>query len=497
MQKKDDKRTKNDKLVKHKTIASIVTPLGEGGIGKVMVSGPNAFTIVNKIFTGKGIADLQNAVNQKLYYGYIHDKGQRLDEVILHIIKKEGSFTGEDIVEINCHGGIRVVMRIYECLQSSGAEGVPWDALLQQSFENNKMDFVQKEALQAIVQANTKLGVKVLLDQHAGALSSALRQGLEIIEGIERAFLKESWYHGAIIHTDQYRGEEKSLIPNLAREGREALLNEKMLSSLENHIRCLLETASLGMALTTPQVLVILGKPNVGKSTIINAILGEERMLVHHEPGTTRDYVSELISVHGVPFEIMDTAGIRDTEDILESMGIEMALEQLQRADKVMAVFDNSRPFDQEDAEILSALSSWSKKKNADDLHQNVNTYKIIPVVNKCDLAARLDRKKIESAVTQPLYSLSARNRDRLEDLKERLVGELDTTYKPMRPIVFTRRQYCLLAKADVVVKQAKNYLNTGDKTCMISGLIDELKKIFTACLEGHGTINIRVETTR
>lgn len=487
MQNKNDKRTKKDKLVKHKAIASIVTPLGEGGIGKIIVSGSNAFTIVNKIFEGKGIADLQNAANQKLYYGYINDKGQRLDEVILHIIKKEGSCTGEDIVEINCHGGIRVVMRIYECLQSSGAEGFPWDALLQRSFENNKMDFVQKEALQAIVQANTKLGVKVLLDQHAGALSSALRQGLEIIEGIERAFLKESWYHGAIIHTDQYKGEEKSLILNLAREGREVLLDEqKILSSLENHIRCLLKTASLGMALTTPQVLVILGKPNVGKSTIINAILGEERMLVHHEPGTTRDYVSELISVHGVPFEIVDTAGIRDTEDILESMGIEMALEQLQHADKVMVVFDNSRSFDQEDAEILSALSSWSTKKNSDDLHQNVNTYKIVPVVNKCDLTARLDRKKIESEVTQPLCSLSAKNRDKLEDLKERLVGELDTTYKPMRPIVFTRRQYCLLAKADVVVKQVKSYLNTGDKTCMISGLIDELKKIFIACLEGH-----------
>ncbi|TLD39817.1 MAG: GTPase and tRNA-U34 5-formylation enzyme TrmE [Candidatus Jettenia ecosi] len=487
MQNKHDKRTKKDKLVKHKTIASIVTPLGEGGIGKIMVSGPNAFTIVNKIFAGKGIADLQNAVNQKLYYGYIHDKGQRLDEVILHIIRKEDSFTGEDIVEINCHGGIRVVMRIYECLQSSGAKGVPWEALLQQSFENNKMDFVQKEAFQTIVQAHTKLGVKVLLDQHAGALSSALRQGLEIIEGIERAFHKESWYHGAVIHTDQHEGEEKSLILNLAREGREALLDEQeILSSLENHIRCLLETASLGTALTTPQVLVILGKPNVGKSTLINAILGEERMLVHHEPGTTRDYVSELISVYGVPFEIVDTAGIRDTEDTLESMGIEMALEQLQRADKVMAVFDNSKPFDQEDAEILSALSSWSMKKSSDDLHQNVNTYKIVPVINKCDLTVRLDRKKIESAVTQPLCSISARNREGLEDVKERLVGELGTTYKPMRPIVFTRRQYCLLVKADVVVKQVKSYLSTGDKTCMISGLIDELKKIFTACLEGH-----------
>lgn len=468
------KEQKKDRPAKQKTLTSIVTPLYEGGIGKIMVSGPNAFRIVNKIFKGKGIADLQNAISQKLYYGYIYDKGQRLDEVILRIIRQEDSFTGEDIVEINCHGGIRVVMRICECLQSSGAERGSWDSLLLQSFQNDRMDSVQKEALQEVIQAHTKLGVKVLLDQYAGALSSALRQGLEIIEGIEQSFHKGPWYHGTILHTSQHKDEE-------------AFLDEqKILSSLENHIKCLLKTASLGMALTTPQVLVILGKPNVGKSTIINTILGEDRMLVHHKPGTTRDYISELISVHGIPFEIVDTAGIRNTGDIIESMGIEMAREQLQRADKVMVVFDNSRPFDQEDTEVLNAVNSWSMKKNSDALQQNVNRYKIVPVVNKCDLTAMLDRKKIESAITLPLCYISAQNRDRLEDVKERLVEELDTTYKPMRPIVFNRRQYHLLAKADVVVKHMKNYLNAENKTCRISGLVHELKKIFTTCLEGH-----------
>src|SRR3989337_1287588 len=173
---------------KHKTIVSIVTPLGEGGIGKIIVSGHDALSIVNKVFQGKGIADLNQAASHKLYYGHVYDKGERIDEIILNVMRQEDSFTGEDVVEINCHGGIRVVMRIYELLQSSGAEGVEWDSLLQQSFENDKMDFVQKEALQELVQVRTKLGVKVLLDQYAGALSGALKQGLEIIEGIRESF---------------------------------------------------------------------------------------------------------------------------------------------------------------------------------------------------------------------------------------------------------------------------------------------------------------------
>src|SRR3990167_3668308 len=173
---------------KQKTIVSIVTPLGEGGIGKIIVSGADALSIGNKVFQGKGISDLREATNHKLYYGHIHDKGERIDEIILNVVRQKDSFTGEDVVEINCHGGIRVVMRIYELLQSLGVAGVEWESLLSQSFENSKMDFVQKEALQALVQVRTKLGVKVLLDQYAGALSKALKEGLEIIEGIRESF---------------------------------------------------------------------------------------------------------------------------------------------------------------------------------------------------------------------------------------------------------------------------------------------------------------------
>lgn len=445
---------------KQKTIVSIVTPLGEGGIGKIIVSGLGAMSIANKVFQGKGIADLNQATSQKLYYGHIYDKGERIDEVILNVVRQKDSFTGEDVVEINCHGGIRVVMRIYELLQSSGAEGVDWDSLLQQPFENDKIDFIQKEASQELIQARTKLAVKVLLDQYAGALSGALKQGLEIIEGIRQSF-------------------------SSGREGDGENNRDESVSSLANLIESLMKTAPFGMALTTPQVLVILGKPNVGKSTLINAVLGEERMLVHHEPGTTRDYVSEFISVDGIPFELVDTAGVRETSDRLEVMSIEMTQEQLRRANKVITVFDNSRNFDQEDAGILNAVNSWQTTKSSGDLQKKASAHAVIPVVNKCDLPAKLDKQRIETAFQQPACSISALNKEGFEDLNRRLVQEFDTAYKSMRPIVFNKRQYHLLAKAETLVKQEKDCLaanNVSDKTFEV---LDELRNIFKACLAG------------
>ena len=233
---------------------------------------------------------------------------------------------------------------------------------------------------------------------------------------------------------------------------------------------------------------MILGKPNVGKSTLINAVLGEERMLVHHEPGTTRDYVSEFISVDGIPFELVDTAGMRRTSNILETMSIEMTQEQLQRADKVFAVFDNSRKFDQEDEGILSALNSWLKTKNSGDLQKRANTHAIIPVVNKCDLPAKLDKQRIEANFQQPVCCISALNKAGFEDLNRRLVQEFDTAYKPMNAVVFNKRQYFLLAKADMLIKQEKDCLaakNVFERTLQV---LDELRNIFRACLEGSSS---------
>ncbi|HHT9130762.1 MAG TPA: GTPase, partial [Candidatus Brocadiaceae bacterium] len=240
-----------------------------------------------------------------------------------------------------------------------------------------------------------------------------------------------------------------------------------------------------GTALTSPQVLVIMGKPNVGKSTLINAILGEERMLVHHEPGTTRDYVSAFISVDGIPFELVDTAGMRNTSDMLESMSIEMTQEQLRRADKVIVVFDNSRPFDHEDEGILRTLNSWLGQKNSKRVSKKTSPNVVIPVVNKCDLPVKLDIKRLEPFIGQTACYISALSKDVFENLNKKLVQNFDIVYEPMRPVLFNKRQFLLLAKADVLVKREANCLTTENMSDKTFQVIDELKNIFMACLMG------------
>ncbi len=451
--------------MERKTVASIVTPLGEGGIGKVVVSGPDALSLVSKVFKGKKAVGLCKAEGGRLHYGYIYENGQRIDEVILHTQGKQDSFTGEDVVEINCHGGIRVVMRTYQCLGSLGAEGVPWDALLLQSQENGRLDCIQKEAFREIVGARTKLGVKVLLDQYAGALSGALQTGLDITEGMRRSC----------------RSAAPSQKTSSGVSFKDA--DDAAVTALTDGIDQLLATASYGLALTTPQTLVILGKPNVGKSTILNAILDEDRALVHHEPGTTRDYISECISVSGIPFEIVDTAGVRDAGDVIESMSIAITFEQLCRARKVLAVFDNARPFDREDEGILKALDLWITRENADGLQPGARV--AIPVINKCDLPQKLDTVKITSSFQQPVCVISALNRAGFDEVNSRLVREFDTAYHPGRPVVFTGRQRQLLQDARLLVKREKECPSGNNNHDRMLRVMEELQGIFKECLQG------------
>ena len=393
--------------MKNETIVSITTPIGEGGIGVIQVSGPDSLEIVNTVFRGKKLKDLRNAESKRLYYGDIHLNGSTVDEVIVNVLRKEDSFTGEDLVEVNCHGGIRAVRKTLECVVSSEAKEVHWKELGGYSLKNNKIDLIQEEALLEIPKAKTRLVVKVLLDQYDGALSSFITKMIKEIE-----------------KSDNYR---------------------EQLHLTNDQLKAILKTAVFGCAITSPQKLIITGKPNAGKSTLINALLKEERSITHKEPGTTRDAVDELISLDGMPFTIIDTAGIRETDHEVERLGVLESKKQLRQADKIIIVFDNSKPAEKEDKELIEFIAKL-------DLHKADNSTKIsiFPVLNKADLPRKLNLSTLIGETFKPTCQISALNGEGLSTLEENLASEFKeyTKYTPERPIIFTKRQQKYLSKA-------------------------------------------------
>ena len=417
--------------MKKETIASITTPIGEGGIGVIQVSGPDSLEIVNTVFKGKKAKDLRNAESKRLYYGDICSNSSTVDEVIVNVLREQDSFTGEDLVEVNCHGGILAVKKTLECVVSAGAKEVHWKELAGRSISNKKIDRIQEEALLEIPLAKTKLGVKVLLDQYNGALSSFIQKTVKQVEECDN--------------------------------------NKDLLCDINNRLREIATTAAFGCAITSPQKLIITGKPNAGKSTLINALLKEDRLITHEEPGTTRDAVDEMISIDNIPLTIIDTAGIRETDHEVEKLGVLESKKQLRDADKIIIVFDSSKPAEKEDREIVKFIEELGLQKT----DKNVS---IFPVLNKADLPGKLDLKTVVGKTFEPMCQVSALNGDGLSTLEENLVSEFKefTKYTPERPIVFTRRQQEHISKALHISKQC---IQLADETKNYSVLLNDLKQ--------------------
>jgi tRNA modification GTPase len=390
-----------------RTITAITTPIGEGGISVIHVSGTSSIEIANKIFRGKRVKDLSQAEDGRLYYGNIMEDEVPVDEAIISVSKKDGSFTGQDLVEINCHGGILATRKALNCIKAAGAVEVGWQELAAESApggQNNKIDPIQREALLEIPKARTTLAVKVFLDQYKGALSAELfKCG---IRSEECGMPKGEHLNSAI------RNSQSALIK-------------------------LLKTADFGIALSVPLKVTIAGSPNAGKSTLINAMLGRERAIVHHEPGTTRDAVTDIISVEGIPLELTDTAGIRNANDVIEDLAIEETVRRLSVTDIAVIVFDNSRPLNEDEVGVINALETLKGKSHVE----------IIPVVNKIDLPSALDITELQSHFSRPVCPMSALNGNGISELSSQLITRFAdyVKYVPGRPIVFTERQKRLI----------------------------------------------------
>lgn len=434
------------------TVAAIITPLGEGGIGVIQVSGPSAVEIVNGVFRSKNGKNIALSDNHRLFYGTIHDAGGILiDEVIVNVWHSAADRVNDNhVVEINCHGGIYLVRKILELLFASGAVSADCTDT-EHRFVGaatgiaSPLELVRMEALCELPTARTKLAAKVLLDQYHGALSSSVAGIVDRIEAL-----------GATILNRKRCLETNRVETNIGKE----------IPCILTEITRLLDTFRLGMALTRPARIVIAGKPNVGKSTLTNSILGDERVVVHHLPGTTRDPISELISINGIPFDLVDTAGIRQADDEVEEKGVAMANDLILTAQKIILVFDGSAPLESDDLNLINSIcanlenSSLACRNNGGNGEAacHIERQRVIPVINKSDLPAILDRdilrqrlipldKNANGTVITEISAISGKGRDELEDRIAAWLGDY-INYQPGAPVVFNDRQFGLVSAA-------------------------------------------------
>lgn len=374
------------------TIAAISTSLGEGGIGIVRISGDQALKIISRIFKPKYKKDITKAAGFTMHLGQIYgDREKLIDEVLVSLMRKPKSFTGEDVVEINCHGGLIPLKLTLEAVLKAGARLAEPGEFSKKAFLNGRIDLSQAEAIIDVIRAKNETGLSSAVNQLNGKLSeiiSKIRQEiLGLLAGVEAAidFPEE----------DLDDITQKEIITTV--------------KSLSEEIDILISTFEQGKFIREGINTAIIGRTNVGKSSLLNALLKENRAIVTDIPGTTRDTIEEYVNIGGFSLKIIDTAGIRETQDFVEKMGVERSKEIIKKADLVLLVLDISDGMTKEDQEILSYL----KNKRA------------IVLVNKIDLEINAkDKDEIERWIQEiPIAYISAKNEIGIDKLEELIVS--------------------------------------------------------------------------
>jgi len=372
------------------TIAAISTSIGEAGIGIVRMSGKDSIAIGNKVFRGKRVENLSEVENRKLTYGHIVDPetGMIIDEVLIAYMKEPYTYTRENMVEIYCHGGVVAVKRILELLLNNGARLAEPGEFTKRAFLNGRLDLAQSEAVIDVIRAKTDKSLQVSLNQLDGSLSKKIKDIMGILlEMLAHINAAIDFSEDDLEDVDYEDLERKAL-------------------QVKDQISKLLNTADRGKILRDGLNTVILGKPNVGKSSLLNAILRENRAIVTNIPGTTRDVIEEYVNIDGIPLKIVDTAGIRETENVVERIGVDKAREMVNKADLIIAVFDISNDLTDEDYEIIDIV----KDKKA------------IVLLNKIDLPNQFTVDFIKGLLPdKKIVTSSIRNNIGLDLLEEEI----------------------------------------------------------------------------
>lgn len=377
--------------MKTDTIAAIATAMSNSGIGIVRISGDEALEVADRIFRPKkGSRKVSDMETHTIHYGYVTDGDEVIDEVMLLIMKAPRSYTCEDTIEIDCHGGVLVMKKILETVLKYGARPAEPGEFTKRAFLNGRIDLSQAESVIDVINAQNELALKSSVSQLQGAV-------LEKIKAIRAVVLHEL----AFIESALDDPEHVSL------EGYPEQLHEIM-SDAHSKVKKLLDSSDNGKMLKEGINTAIVGKPNAGKSSLLNILVGEERAIVTEIAGTTRDILQEQIQIGGIGLNVIDTAGIRDTEDIVEKIGVNKSREYIEKADLIIYVVDSSTELDENDQEIIEAIQNK----------------KAIVLLNKSDLDAKTDASVLQTQLSKPILSISAKNNTGIHEL-ETLIEEM------------------------------------------------------------------------
>ncbi len=370
------------------TIAAISTAIGEAGIAIVRMSGDDSVNIIDEIFVSASGKKMAEAENRKFLYGHIADGDKLIDEVLVVKMKGPHSYTAEDIVEIHCHGGVVSVKRILNLILSKGARLAEKGEFTKRGFLNGRIDLTQAEAVIDMIKAKTDISFDMGLNQLSGALSEVLNKLKDELVSMQALIVANIDFPDEDIEDAAYHDlMERS---------------DKILEKMDN----LLDNSKNSRLLRDGINTVILGKPNVGKSSLLNGLLKYDRAIVTDIAGTTRDIIEDYINLDGILLKITDTAGIRETDDEVEKIGVNIAREKLKEADLVIAIFDISRDFDKDDEEILNLIKD---KKH-------------ITILNKDDLDQKISDEEIEKYFKDDYLRLSVMENESVKKIENLII---------------------------------------------------------------------------
>ncbi|HDK3432023.1 TPA: tRNA uridine-5-carboxymethylaminomethyl(34) synthesis GTPase MnmE [Staphylococcus aureus] len=414
------------------TITSISTPMGEGAIGIVRLSGPQAVEIADKLYKGKHL--LNDVPSHTINYGHIIDPESKevVEEVMVSVLRAPKTFTREDIIEINCHGGILTINRVLELTMTYGARMAEPGEFTKRAFLNGRIDLSQAEAVMDFIRSKTDRASKVAMNQIEGRLSDLIKKQrqsiLEILAQVE-----------VNIDYPEYDDVEDATTEFLLEQSKE----------IKQEINSLLDTGAQGKIMREGLSTVIVGKPNVGKSSMLNNLIQDNKAIVTEVAGTTRDVLEEYVNVRGVPLRLVDTAGIRETEDIVEKIGVERSRKALSQADLILFVLNNNEALTQEDYTLYEVV------KNED----------VIVIVNKMDLEQNIDINEVKDMIGDtPLIQTSMLKQEGIDELEIQIrdlffggeVQNQDMTY------VSNSRHISLLKQARQTIQDAIDAAESG-----------------------------------